>query len=102
MPKTPLVNQSEVKEFLEIYQSEETSAIKAISEGNHSEAYSYNVGEKEYVVRFNEKDDGFWKDKYAYKIFSSEVIRIPKIDSIGIYKAGIFYSISERIMGETV
>ncbi len=97
-----LVSIQKVAEFLQSYHAGAVANLYELSSGKHSEAFSYSANEKECVVRFNESQRGFLKDAYAYEHFSSLEIIIPKIHGSGTYKEGIFYSLSEKIFGESV
>ncbi|MCF7844021.1 phosphotransferase [Candidatus Gracilibacteria bacterium] len=96
-----LLSTEEVNNFLEQHHKDLIMELHFISGGKHSEAFSYSLNEKNYIVRFNKNNRGFLKDLYAYEHFSSEEIVIPKIYNIGNYNDDIFYCTSEKIEGET-
>lgn len=96
-----LVKDDEVKEFLNTYYSGPVEDLVYVYGGKHSEAFSYTYENKQYILRFNESERGFLKDKYAYDTFSSENLVIPKIYDVGKHTENVYYCISEKIEGET-
>jgi hygromycin-B 4-O-kinase len=94
------IEEKDVGEFLNTIQYRKVDDIKLLAGGKHSEAFSFRTEGDEKVIRFNETDFGFKKDKYAYENYSKHIF-IPKILEIGTYK-DIFYSVSEKINGHSV
>ena len=94
------IEEKEVGEFLDAIQHKKVDIIKLLAGGKHSEAFSFVDDEGEKIIRFNETDFGFKKDKYAYENYSDRIL-IPKILEIGPYKE-VFYSVSEKIDGHSV
>jgi hygromycin-B 4-O-kinase len=97
-----LISDIEVQKFLNEHHNKTVIELTYLTGGKHSEAFSYTVDSKNYVVRFNEKDRGFLKDRYAYEHFSKDILPIPQVYDIGKYKDGVYYCISEKVIGETV
>ena len=95
-----LVTDNEVHTFLEEYYSHSVDGLTYLKGGKHSEAFSYLENGKHFVIRFNENQRGFLKDKYAYDTFSNKNLPIPKIYDIGKHKENVYYCISEIIEGE--
>lgn len=96
-----LVTDEEVNSFLTKYYTDHAEALTYIQGGKHSEAFSYMHEGGNYIVRFNKSNRGFLKDVYAYKHFVSNGIPIPKSIDTGTYKDGIYFSLSEKVFGET-
>lgn len=92
---------ADVHIFLKKNYNQEIRGLTLLSGGKHSLAYEYTVNETKYVIRFNQSDRGFLKDKYAYETFKTNEVLIPKIFSIGEYAAGAYYCISELVEGTT-
>jgi aminoglycoside phosphotransferase (APT) family kinase protein len=99
---TKHVSTAEVEKFLDEHHNSPTEKLVHIQEGKHSDAFSYTNDHKEYVARFNTTDEGFLKDEYAHKNFSTPQIVIPRIFAIGQFNENLFFSLSEKVAGETV
>jgi len=72
-----------------------------MAEGMESQALSFTRGGQEFVLRINPLIEGFRKDDYAYRNFSSAKIPIPKIIEYGNFSAGHAFCISEKAPGNT-
>jgi len=70
-------------------------------EGMESQALSFTHGNQEYVLRINPLIEGFKKDDYAYRNFSSAEIPIPRIVEYGRFNADHAFCISEKAPGIT-
>lgn len=68
-----LISDIEVQKFLNEHHNKTVIELTYLTGGKHSEAFSYTVDSKNYVARFNEKDRGFLKDRYAYEHFSKDI-----------------------------
>ena len=66
-----------------------------------SQALSFTHGNQEFVLRINPLIEGFRKDEYAYRNFSSAKIPIPKIIEIGRFNADHAFCVSEKAPGIT-
>lgn len=89
-----------VKSFLKQDFSNEVSDLKTVVGGEGSQAYSFNVGQEEYIIRINRHYNlGFKKDEYAYLNFASKNIPIPKIYKIGKMSNGYYFCISQKAKG---
>jgi hygromycin-B 4-O-kinase len=93
-----MIKLKQVQQFLIYQASPEVENIEAISKGEWSEAFSYSINEKHFVVRFNKSRENFDRDKRACS-FSSERLPVPEILDIGKAFDG-FFAISEKIEGE--
>lgn len=74
--------------------------LESILVGMDSQVYAYEFKNEKYIIRINEKIEGFKKDEYAYNHFKNNVIKIPKIIEYGNFNSD-YYCISERIDGIT-
>jgi len=101
-PKDVLTNNKEVTLFLSNYYNQSPSDVIELHGGKHSTAYSYSLDSHEYVIRINESKDGFLKDEYVFKNFSSQDIAIPQVHTISSYTLELFFCISDKVNGETV
>ncbi len=92
-----------VLEFVKSIYTESANHFEMIVGGEGSQAYKFDVGDDLYVIRINKHTtEGFKKDEYAWKHFSSIKIPIPKIYHIGKMPNGYSFCISERVNGSTV
>jgi hygromycin-B 4-O-kinase len=74
--------------------------LASIGQGEWSSAYSYRMGEDEYIIRFSALDEDFRKDQYACR-FASPNLPIPKITQIGEAFGG-YYAISKKAPGTAI
>lgn len=98
---TKHITAAAAKEFLSRHHGETIEEFVHIREGKHSDAFSYVNEDKKYIARFNITDEGFLKDQYAFRNFSTPHIVIPKIIATGTCGEGLFFCISEKVDGET-
>ncbi len=100
MSKSQQIDLGEIEIFLKTNLNDSVSHIEIINGGERSKAYSFFSNGSKYILRINNHDEGFKKDKYAYEHFS-KFIPIPKILKIGPYKNN-YYSISEFCYGSSL
>ena len=74
--------------------------LEPVAVGMDSQVYAYEFQKQKYIIRINEKLEGFKKDEYAYNNFRSDIIKIPRIIEYGNFNND-YYCISERINGIT-
>ena len=70
-------------------------------EGMESQVFSFKHDNSDFIVRINPIIEGFQKDDYAYRKFSSAKIPIPKIVEYGKFNDNHSFCISEKILGST-
>ncbi len=99
--KEDLPTIDDVNFFLEKYYVQKVEELTFLSGGKHSLAFGYTVDSAKYVIRFNQSDRGFLKDKYAYENFNTNEVTVPKVFSIGGYAEDVYYCISELMVGTT-
>ena len=75
--------------------------VEKIGGGELAEAFFFEAGGVECVLRIHSQSNGFIKDKYAFEHFRSREIRIPQIVQYGRFDDGHFYAVSERAPGVT-
>jgi hypothetical protein len=64
------------------------SNLMALSGGELSQAFSFDVADQGYILRFNTKEDGFLKDQIVFEMLGNQ-IHIPEI--LSIKKRGDLY-----------
>lgn len=87
-----------VYSFLQNTNYQDIANITPASGGDWSQAFFFETGSQEKVIRFSEVDEDFLKDKFAYR-FNSLNLPIPQIEEIGKAPGG-YYAISPKIDGE--
>lgn len=94
-----IVDSKVVRSFLVKHFSTVISQVKPIKGGETSQAFSFGMNDKAYVIRVHTTINDFKKEKYAYEHFASEKIPIPKFISLGKIDNYYFYAITERANG---
>lgn len=89
-----------IKDFLSQQMHTEITALRKLSSGMFSQAYSFIADKKEYVLRLNKHEKDFKKDVYAYQNFGSKLL-IPKILKYGKYDDELYYAIMLKCKGIT-
>src|SRR3954451_13608939 len=79
----------------------DVSNFRPISEGEESRSYSFLSGSQRYVIRLNREREGFEKDAFAFRRFSSGNLPIPKVIRIASIDNS-FYCVSEHVPGVTL
>lgn len=97
--KTSLVA-STINDFL-VTQFETIDDLQNMIEGEESQAFSFRYEDNKYVIRINPSIDGFKKDEYAYKHFTSASVPIPKVIMVGQIDSNHAFCISEMAEGIT-
>jgi hygromycin-B 4-O-kinase len=93
------VEKEAVDDFLKIHFGEQVSNIETIQGGELSQAFSFRIQDEEYVIRINANPEGFQKDVYAFKHFSSAKLPIPEITEIGKLNDTQYFAISKKASG---
>ncbi len=96
------IEQQVVISFLEQYFNVLISDLVFIEGGEGSQAFSFSVKNKEYIIRANTRDESFKHDEYAYKNFQSIELPIPKIIEIGRLDDKHHFAISEKVEGKKI
>jgi hypothetical protein len=103
--KKTALTRKEVEAFLQELFCRATKNVRPMIEGEDSQAFSFEWGETDYVMRINKTIAGFQKDAYAYHHFRSASIPIPKVFHLGhideqhafiICKSAIIQNLSSR------
>ncbi|MCJ7626316.1 MAG: aminoglycoside phosphotransferase family protein [Anaerolineaceae bacterium] len=89
-----------IQELISTTAGSEPGNLSPIDQGEWSSAYSYRLGEDEFIIRFSHLDEDFHKDKFACRYASSK-LPIPKIIQIGEAFGG-YYAISEKAAGVAI
>jgi hygromycin-B 4-O-kinase len=90
-----------VTSFLQSHLHLQVSNVAQIGAGMFSQAFSFKLEQKEFVIRLNSYFEDFQKDVFAYQHFSSK-LPIPKILEQGRFNQDYYFAIAERCMGNTL
>ncbi|MEI6490790.1 MAG: hypothetical protein WCO16_03440 [bacterium] len=95
------VNQENILTFLKEKFPTGVSNFEIIIGGESSQAYSFSVDGKNYIIRLNKHNTrGFKKDEYAFNHFGSDLIPIPEVYDIGKINESLNYCISKKVPGK--
>lgn len=94
----PTIKQEAMLTLLNKQFGKTIAGLKPIQTGHMSRSYSFTVGGKDYILRFNSSSESFEKDAYAHNHYASPSIPIPRIVTIGQVEE-LAYAISERLPG---
>lgn len=75
--------------------------FEALTEGEESQAFTFQGDGEELVARVNKKRLGFDKDWYAHRHFASETLPVPEVISIEPLE-DMWICISARVSGQTL
>jgi len=96
-------DQSLILSFLKDNFFKEVSNLEVITGGEGSQAYSFDVHDKGYIIRVNKHHTlGFRKDEYVFNHYASPSIPIPKILKIGKINSDLRFCISQRVKGKVL
>lgn len=95
-----IITKENVGVFFQEKGEKDIANIVAASGGDWSQAYFFEVGGREMIIRFSDYDEDFLKDKYAHR-FSSTQLPIPEIEEVGSAFGG-HYAISAKIDGKMI
>lgn len=97
MSKSPRGGPERAQAFLVERFGSGVSAVESLTGGAWSEAFGYQVGGEDFVVRFSAIDEDFRKDERAAR-FASAALPVPRMVEIGETFDG-FFAITERRSG---
>jgi hygromycin-B 4-O-kinase len=89
-----------VRAFLSDHLGARITNIKAVGQGEWSQAFFFQAGGQQKVVRFSRLDEDFQKDRFASR-FASANLPIPRIEELGEAFDG-YFAISPRIAGKMI
>jgi hygromycin-B 4-O-kinase len=90
-----------VTNFLRSHLNLTVSNVIQIGVGMFSQAFSFKLEQKEFVIRLNTYFEDFQKDAFVYQHFSSK-LPIPKIIELGRFNQDYYFAIAERCVGNTL
>lgn len=94
-------DQEIIVSFLKDNFSDNISNFEVITGGEGSQAYSFDVEEKQYILRINRHDPlGFKRDEYASNHYSSPLVPIPKVYKLGKIDNDLHFCISQKVQGK--
>ncbi len=94
------IEQATIEAFLQSHYKSPVTDIVAISGGEGSQAFSFNVNNEAFILRVNKHlNTGFKKDEYAFRHFNSQEIPIPEVTEIGTVNSGEYFAISKKVDG---
>ncbi|MFE0015513.1 phosphotransferase family protein [Mesorhizobium sp. NPDC059054] len=77
------------------------SSWTSVSEGEESQAFGIRLADEDLILRINRLAEGFQKEAFCYRHFTSASLPIPQILSIGEVD-GHAYCVSRRAAGKTL
>jgi len=99
--KTQL-NDQDLWAYLVTVFGDKVRALVRIRGGEHSQAFAFTLGEREFIARVNKADYGFKKDGYAAAYFSSTQLPIPEVLHLGRMGDQSFVCVTPRAKGRTL
>lgn len=100
MSQKPNISEQETNQFLKEILSNKASDLKLLSGGEWSQAYSFVLNDKKYVLRWCKSSETFEKDAFAAR-FSNDKMPIPKLLHLG-KKFDTYYAVSEFATGNFI
>ena len=97
-----MLSTKKILSFLQKHYTSDATRLSPLATGMFSHAFSFRVGKKAFVVRFNQYEQDFLKDKYAYEHFACKDTPIPPIIRLGKYNDTWHYAISPLCPGQTL
>jgi len=73
-----------------------------IASGWFSQVFSFEVGERAYIIRLNPYEADFQKDVFAYQHYAGPGLPVPRILQIGQFDRRYYFAISERCAGKAL
>jgi hygromycin-B 4-O-kinase len=92
-----MVNLQEAEAFLVTRFGSDVRGVTSLRQGEWSQAFGFQQGDGDFVVRFSALDEDFQKDRLAMRFRASD-LPIPAITEIGEALGG-YYAISQRAPG---
>lgn len=96
------ISSHEVQQFLCSVFHPLSEQVGWIAAGWFSQVFSFEVGEKGYILRLNPYEEDFLKDAFAYQHFNQPDLPIPRILQNGQFDRRYYYAISERCAGQAL
>jgi hygromycin-B 4-O-kinase len=90
-----------VKSFLQSHLHWKVSNVAQLGAGMFSQAFLFELDQKEFVIRLNRYCQDFQKDIFAYEHFFPK-LPIPKITEQGRFNQDYYFAIAERCIGNTL
>ena len=75
--------------------------LNPVVEGQESQVFSFRHNDADFIFRIHPNIEGFRKDDYVHRSFSSQKIPIPKIVEYGDFNESHAFCISEKAKGIT-
>lgn len=97
----PSVSLAAAAEFLADRFSEPTVAVERLPEGLESQAFRFDLGAEEFVLRIGLSGRGFEKDRWAAAVAGRHV-PVPVVFEIGSVAEALTYCITQRLPGTTL
>jgi hygromycin-B 4-O-kinase len=101
-PSMLMIDARIVTSFLKSYFDSEISDVRLIGAGMFSQAFSFNLNQQGFVIRFNPYKEDFLKDALAYQQFASTSLPIPNLIECDRFNQYYYFAISERCLGRTL
>jgi len=95
------IEPARVLSYLQTEVDPSIAKVEFLAGGEFSQAFSFERGGEEFVIRVNMRDDGFKKDAYAAAHFASTNVPIPEIVSMGKLDDKLFTCITRKAPGTT-
>jgi hygromycin-B 4-O-kinase len=96
----PSVSLAAAAEFLADRFSEPKVRIERLREGMESQAFRFDVGDEDFVLRIGSTRRGFEKDRWASAVAGRQV-PVPVVFEIGSFDEAYTYCITHRLPGTT-
>lgn len=97
--KTKIDSQLVIR-FLKNNFNKDISNLTFVKSGETSQAFFFDVHQKQYVIRVNTNIYSFEKDRYAFEHFAPNAIPIPEITQVGTMGNNYCFAISKRAKGD--
>jgi hygromycin-B 4-O-kinase len=91
-----------VYRFLQLNFDSPISNVALVGVGMFSQAFSFNLDQHQFVIRFNSYLEDFQKDAFAYQTFVSPELPIPKVIQLGQFNETCYFVITQRCRGVTL
>ena len=96
------ISSHEVQQFLQSAFNPFAEQVYWIASGWFSQVFSFEVGEKAYIIRLNPYEEDFLKDAIAHQRFNQPGLPVPRILQIGQFDRSYYFAISERCAGKAL
>jgi len=89
-----------IRTFLQTHFDVRANNVVFIGEGWFSQAFAFDAGDQNLIVRLNAHEEDFLKDQFAYYHFAD--VPIPQVIRIGRFDEKRFFAITEQCPGEAL